>query len=340
MKTGGVCMCAMTTRLRSPAVFVLLCVLLLIVGSLAQESNTRPSQSSLVLIPSATGETRYRDGLLNDGCDNLSYVVAAAYPPEKVLTSISDELRRQNWMRARKVSRRWTPGSPYSFETPFQWEHFVSVAGGTTYVRADQWEDKAGDLTSYAFWYFGPNLTSLRVEGRYCPLQVINKYRCRGGPLPRHDEKAYSLVLNITKVEPIERNFKVFVHIQNAGTRPVLIGLNGKLADGAPELWVLGLEQKEQGQWGSVDAVCAEHPAADWITLKPGESIGSWAMAVDFPEPNHGFAKCRRPIAHPHGQIRATIGFYTDVCEIEGIVRNRRPYVAKSQAIDLPATDR
>ena len=158
--------------------------------------------------------------------------------------------------------------------------------------------------------------------------------------MPRHDEKAYSLVLNITKIEPIEKDFKVFVHIQNAGAEPVLMGVNGKLADGTPELWILGLEQKEQGQWSGVDAVCAEHPAADWITLKPGESIGSWVMAVDFPEPNQWFAKCCRRIAHLHGQIRATIGYYTDVCEIEGIVQNKHPYVARSQAVELPTTVR
>jgi hypothetical protein len=79
--------------------------------------------------------------------------------------------------------------------------------------------------------------------------------------LPPHDEKTYSLELTITKIEPIEKDFKVFVRIQNNGVKPVLLGVNGQLPDGAPELWVLGLEQEEQGEWSGVDAVCAEHPA-------------------------------------------------------------------------------
>ena len=63
-----------------------------------------------------------------------------------------------------------------------------------------------------------------------------------------------------------------------------------------PELWVLGIEQQGQdGTCRSVDAVCAEHPAFDWITFepgdtlritfKPGDTLNSWALAVEFPEP-------------------------------------------------------
>jgi hypothetical protein len=218
------------------------------------------------------------------------------------------------------------------------WEHFKSINGNRTYVRTQQWHNPAGDLVSYTFWYYGPDMKRLRVEGGHCPAAVIEKYRCPPGPLPPHDEKTYSLELTITKIEPIEKDFKVFVRIQNNGVKPVLLGVNGQLPDGAPELWVLGLEQEEQGEWSGVDAVCAEHPAFDWINLKPGESIESWALAIDFPEPNHHFAKCLRSIGHLHwrDKIRAIVRYYTNACEIEERVENKDPYFAASEPVALP----
>jgi hypothetical protein len=148
---------------------------------------------------------------------------------------------------------------------------------------------------------------------------------------------SYSLVLRITRIEPIQKDFRVFVRIQNNGTKSVLLGLNGTLPDGKPELWVLGLEQEEEGEWSGVDAVCAEHPAFDWIDLKPGEGVESWASAVDFEQPNQYFAKCRRRFGHlkANGNIRAILRYYVNSCEIEERVENNEPYFSVSEPVIL-----
>ncbi len=146
-----------------------------------------------------------------------------------------------------------------------------------------------------------------------------------------------SIAMKIKKVEQINKDFKVFVEIENNGERSILLGVNRELSDGSPELWVLGAQQMEEGEWGAVDAVCPEHQAFDWISLKPGEKLESWALAVEFPEPNHWFAKCRRRIAHLHGKVRASIRYYTDVCEIEELFDNKKPYFAFSDPVDPPS---
>jgi hypothetical protein len=227
--------------------------------------------------------------------------------------------------------------SPGVFKTLRTWEHFESVSGSTTHVRAEQWNNETGDLVSYNFWYYAPDLNRLRVYARYCGFQQVEQHRCVLGPPKPHDEKAYSLVVKITKIEPVEKDFKVFVKVESNGTKPVLVGLNGKLSDGSPELWVLAVEQREQGKWGYVGMVCAEHPVADWITLKPDEGVESWALAVDFPEPNHRWAKCQRKIAHLHGKIRVSIRYYPGVCEIENPETYKDNYVAVSEPVELPS---
>lgn len=135
----------------------------------------------------------------------------------------------------------------------------------------------------------------------------------------------------------MERNFKIFVQLRNNGLKPVLLGVNGTLPDGAPELWVLGLEQRENGNWSDVDAVCPEHPAFDWISLKPGEGIASWAIAVDFDRPDQYFAKCRRKIGHLklNSDVRAVIRYYVNACEIEQPLTGGDPYFAVSQPSPL-----
>jgi len=176
------------------------------------------------------------------------------------------------------------------------------------------------------------------VYARFCSFQEVEEHRCVPGPQKAHDERAYSLALTVRKIEPQGKDFKVSVRIENNGSEPVMIGLNGKLPDGSPELWVLSVEQKEQSEWGYVGVVCAEHSAADWITLKPGENIESWAMAVDFPEPDHRWAKCQRKIAHLHGQIRTSISYYPGVCEIENPDKYRDRYTAISEPAEIPSS--
>lgn len=296
----------------------------------AQEAKLNDIPKSLILTPSAFDIER-----ANEGCESLEYTAAERYPGTQALAIISKQLRLQGWTPAHTIDRRWMR-RPGVFKTAGRWEHFRSAGGSTTYVRAEQWSDKAGDLVSYNFWYFSPDLAKLRVEARSCAAQQIEKYRCVPEPPAPHNEKAHSLALKITKVAPMQKDFKVSVKIENNGTKPVLVGLNGKLSDGSPELWVLGLEQEEQGQWASVDAVCPEHDPFDWIILKPGEDVESWALAVDFPEPNHRWAVCSRKVAHLHGKVRASIRYYTSVCDIENSSDSKDRYFATSEAVELP----
>jgi hypothetical protein len=281
-------------------------------------------------VPTATDIKRS-----SEGCEELDYTVVSAFPSTGVLDLISNKLRRQGWTAVRLIDRTGVR-HPGVFKAPGKWEHFKIVTGATTYVRAEQWTNNAGDTVSYDFWHYGPDLQQLLVYGRYCRSEYIEQHRCVLGPPKPHDEKAYSLALTIIRIERVEKDFKVFVKVENNGTKPVLVGLNGRLSDGSPELWVLGLEEEDLGEWGAVDAVCAEHDPLDWITLKPGDDAESWALAVDFPEPNHRFAKCRRRIAHLHGKIRASVRYYPGVCEIEDSFGAKDKYFATSDPVELP----
>jgi len=310
-------------------------ILVLSCSFFGQQSVT---PSSLVVAPSASDVERSKEGFsFSEGCDRLNYRVIAPYPGRSVLKLISDELTRQGWTSTVDLDRR-SMTSPGLARAAGRWESYKNGEGGKTHVRAEQWRNKAGDVVSYMFWYFTPDVRSLRVEAKFCKAAIVEKYRCVPHPAIPHDEKAYSIAMKIKKVEQINKDFKVFVEIENNGERPILLGVNGELSDGSPELWVLEVQQMEEGEWGSVDAVCPEHQAFDWITLKPGEKLESWALAVEFPEPNHWFAKCRRRIGHLHGKVRVSIRYYTDICEIEELfLDNKKPYFAFSEPVDLPS---
>ena len=117
-------------------------------------------------------------------------------------------------------------------------------------MRADQWRNAAGDFVGYLFWYHEQKV--IEVEAKYCKAAIVEKYRCVRSSVMPHDENRYSLTMRIKKVEPVDQDFKVFVEIENNGEKPVLIGVNGELVDGSPELWVLGVEQEEDSEWSSV----------------------------------------------------------------------------------------
>jgi hypothetical protein len=294
-----------------------------------QDDHAHAGPDALILLPSAADVKRS-----DERCQEMEYVVVSNYPGTDVLSLISDELRRRGWSPASAVDRKFMRYAG-DFKSAGRWEHFKNVAGGTTYTRAEQWSNGIGDVVSYNFWYENGDLNKLRVFGRFCGHEYVVEHRCVPGPPKPHDEKAYSLSMKIDRVEPIGKDFKVFVRIQNVGSRPVFLGLNGKHPDGDPELWVLDVEQEEQGEWGSVGAVCAELGPPDWIALAPGREVDSWALAVDFPEPNYRFGMCRRRIAHLHGKIRAAIRYYTGVCEIENSFNSADKYTAISEPVEL-----
>ena len=311
----------------------ILCLVIVLLSSScnAQVSNV-DLPSSLVLVPSATDINSSTEGFLHDGCTNLAYVVQERYPGTATQSLISKDLQSRHWFPESRLDKQEITGSSRHPNSLGKWTHFKNVAGTATYVRKERWSNRDGDVTSYVLRYFAPDLRTIHVEGRYCPARVINKYRCAPGPLPAHDDKAYSVELQITRIERLDKDFRVFVYLQNNGSKPVLLGLNGSLADGVPELWVLGLEQQESGDWMRVDAVCPEHPPLDWVDLKPGKSIESWAMAVDFEKPDQYFGKCRRKIGHLrlNSSIRAVIRYYVDACEIEQPLESRDPHFAVS----------
>lgn len=296
--------------------------------------------AALVLVPGANEIERSREGYA-EGCYNLRYTLAASFPGDNVRGLISDRLQTLGWKPRPKGKREAVELRKNDFlRADGSWRHFKTVAGSQTYVRAYVWHNAAGDVVTYRFWYFTPQKNSLRVEARYCSKVVIDKYTCVPLPRPAHDEKDYALQVDITDVEAVNTSFKVSVRIENSGIKPVLIGVEEALPDGKPRLWVLGLEQEEDAEWGSVDAVCPEHPALDWITLKPGDSLESWEMAVDFPEPDHWFGMCQRHIGHLRGRIRASIRFYTNTCEILDPFKESAPYIAVSKPVELPSQAR
>ena len=314
-------------------------VLVISPSSLGQQTIVREPSKSLVVAPAASNIKRsYGGHWFSEGCDRLVYNVTAPFPGSETLKFISDELGRQGWTRQRDLGGK--PVSIHGVAKQFGiWERWNNTGGSRTYLRTEQWRSPTGDVVNYRLWYFKPDMKSLQVEADYCSAAFIAKRRCVAKSPAPHDGKAYSIAMKITKVEPINADFKVFVEIKNNGEKPVLLGVNGELSDGGPELWVLGVEQlSDDGEWNGVDAVCAEHPAFDWITLKPGDKVNSWALAVDFPEPNHRFAKCIRKVGHLHGKIRAAIRYYTDACEIEELLDNKTPYFASSEPVELPSS--
>jgi hypothetical protein len=314
----------------------LLTIFLLSPSFLGQQTTVHEPPKSLVVVPAASNIERFYGGSwFSEGCDRLIYNVTAPYPGSTVVKFISDELKRQGLLRQPDLGGK--PVSMHGVAKKFgAWERWNNTRG-KTYLRTEQWRTQAGDVVKYSLWYFTPDMKGLQVDAEYCSAAFVKKRECLPGPAIAHDEKAYSIAMNIKKVEPVIADFKVSVEIENNGDKPILLGVNGELSDGSPELWVLGVEQEgADGEWDSVDAVCAEHGPLDWITLKPGEKVHSWALAVEFPEPNHRFAKCRRKIAHLHGRIRAAIRYYADVCEIEERFDNKAPYFGNSEPVELP----
>jgi hypothetical protein len=311
-------------------------IVVLVASCSTQEPAVRESPKSLVLPPSATEVRRSYDGFwFSEGCDRIKYNVNEPYPAKVTLNSIFSELHAQGWTPAKFLRRRFlsSPGATKSYG---KWESFKNGSGFRTYVRAEQWTNSAGDLVSYVFWYITPSHDEVEVTGMHCAASVIEKFRCIPQKRRRYVPEDYSLILHITDVQPMGKNYRVSVTLQNDGRNPVRLGLNGALPDGKPELWVLGLEQEDEpGQWGSVDAVCPEHPAFDHMILKPGDRIDSWVMAVEFPKPDYRFAVCHRHIAHLHGRIRAYIRYYTDACEVDDPF-NSPAHFATSEPVELP----
>ena len=296
---------------------------------LGQDVRIGENISPLILPPSATDVNRS-----DDRCEELDYVVASAYPGTNVLNFISHELHKRGCSPVDHIERQFMR-KPGVFKSAAKWESFRNVAGTTTHTRADQWSNSVGDVVSYNFWYEDKN--HLSVLALYCNHQFVVEHRCIPAATKPYDPRKHRLSIDIDRIESEGKDFKVSVTVKNIGTESALVGFNGKLSDGKAELWVLSVEQEEGEDWEYVGSTCAEHPPLDWITLKPGENVESWAMAVDFPEPNYRWAKCQRKIAHLHGRIRASIYYYTGVCQITNPRETEAGHLATSEPVTLPS---
>ena len=313
-------------------------IVALLAGVSAGQSPTKAA-TVLVAPPSARDVTHSDEGYwFAEGCQRLDYTVSEPFPGESVSASISNKLRGDGW-RPIHHSEQGVPVSSALNKKLGRWESWDNAVGGKTSERVDLWRNEAGDIVNYTFWYKTSDHKTLEVVGRFCSSSVIRKYQCNPQKQITHRPSDYSLALQITKIEPSGKDFKVSVSLENDGREPVLVGVNGEFEDGSPELWVLGVEQEESGTWSSVDAICAEHPAFNYITLKPGESIDSWVMAIDFPEANHRFAKCTRHVAHLHGKVRAYIRYYTNPCEFLNPLESQ-VYSSVSEPNDLPILEK
>ncbi len=236
------------------------------------------------------------------------------------------------------MSRRFLP-SPGVTKSLRRWEHWVSAANGVTYVRAEQWRNEQGDLTSYILWYTTPDHSTMEVVGRRCPSEVVSKFRCTKAAEMSKLSNNERLEVEITKVEQVGNDYKVSAKLRNSGDERILLALNGELDDGSPELWVLHLQQQVgPDRWLAVDNICREHPAFDLMVLKPGDEVSSWVMAVDVSKRDPQQGMCRRTDSTPlGGNIRASIGYYIDACEFE------HPFdapvrVAISPSVNLPGS--
>lgn len=210
------------------------------------------------------------------------------------------------------------------------------------HTREAQWSTKSGDVVAYKFWYFAPDLNMLKVQARFCSApQLEHIYHHVYYPQQNAanlSKRLYRVSANITKIEPVENGFRVHFRLENTGDEQVYIASLGKWRDGSHHLQSIGVEQEENGKWGSVGNECVEHVPGYWEILKPRDVIDGWILAVSFPEPNHRFGMCTRRIAGLKGPVRVSVGYFRDICEIQNVFEVKNPLGASSNSVELPSS--
>ncbi len=305
--------------------------LLLVFPTSAQQPAGPAVPSALVLARSAFNITRQ-----TGGCEYLEYTVSTPYPGDDVLSYVSNELHAHGWSTL-KLDAFNTADVPVSTK----WSAWKNVQGGEVHTKEAQWQTKTGDVVAYKFWYFAPKMKTLQVEARSCSAaqlaRMVHHVHCPAGDSTPLDDKVFSAAVSITKMDPTQDGYRVHFRIANTGKQAVLIGSEGKWPDGNPHLLTLDVQQEEEhGQWSSVGNECVEHPPMSWEIVNPGESIESWILAVNFPEPNHHFGMCTRRVAKLNGHVRVSMRYFRNICDIQNIFESKNPLFSSSDAVELP----
>ena len=309
-------------------------LLLLLIFALAQsmpglaQSAKDSVYTTLQDAPSGAFDVQFSEGQ----CRFLSYRIASPYPGGPAMEKITDELRAHHW-----TPREFDMFRETRYVVPRKWKQWTNVKGGQVHTKEEQWESPEGTIIHFKFWYFSPDLNTLRVDARRCTADQLENIRhyvdCSHFTRVRANDPSYSATTWITKIEQTDGGYRVRFKFQNNGSNPVLLPAEGEVDGGFPHLRA-GIQQEEQGEWSYVGNECPEHPPMSWITVKPNEIVESWTLAVGFPQPNMQYAMCLRKIGHLHGPLRISLSFFTSVCDIQEMSGKREPRQAISKPVE------
>jgi hypothetical protein len=302
--------------------------------SVPGQDSTRAPTVAVVLPKSAFDITRSVGS-----CEFVKYSVAAPYPATTVESYIDAKLGANGWSRLSLDAF-----NSDDIPIPSAWRAWTNVEGGEVRTREEQWNTKSGDIVAYKFWYFDPNMNTLKVEAQFCSASqlehIYHHVHCPQQDAAILSKKLHRVSASITKIEPVEKGFRAHYRLENTGDEQVYIASPGKWTDGSHHLQTIEVEQREDGEWGSVGNECVEHVPLSWEILKPRDVIDGWILAVSFPEPNHRFGMCRRRIAGLKGPVRVSVGFSRSICEIQNILEVKNRLGASSSAVELPVSQR
>ncbi len=295
------------------------------------EAFTHQSYTTLESAPPGAFEVESSEGQ----CRFLSYKIKAQFPTNNILQEIEAEFHSENW---RQLHFAIIGAADISY--PTKWKHWKNVMGGQVYTKEEQWQSADGGVVYYKFWYFNPDLKTLRVDARHCSPEQLEHMAhyvdCKNAPAVTGDDPAYSAAVSITRIEPQKNGFRVHFRIDNKGSKTFLLPIDGRRDDGSPHLRVYP-QQQENGEWSGVSDECLEYTPQVWIDVKPGASVESWANAVDFPEPNKRFGMCTRRIGHLHGPVRISFRYFIGICDIQNVFSAKEPYYATSEPVEPPS---
>ena len=272
---------------------------------------------------------------LSEGqCRFLSYKIAASYPANSVIQEIEAQLQNRNWKQL-----NFAIVDAPDLSIPAKWKHWTNVAGGQVHTMEEQWQGPDGALVYYKFWYFNPDLKTLKVDARHCSAEQLEHtyhyVNCKNAPAVTGNDPSYSVTASITRIEAVKEGYKVYFRIDNKGSKAFLLPVDGKRKDGSSHFRVYP-EQQEKGEWSGVDNECLEYGPEVWIDVKPGTSVEGWVNAVDFPVPNKRFGMCTRKIGHLHGPIRVSFRYFISLCDIQNVFAAKEPYIATSEPVEPP----
>jgi hypothetical protein len=271
-------------------------------------------------------------------CESVKYSAAAPYPATAVESYIGAKLGANGWSRLSLDAF-----NSEDVPIPSEWSTWTN-GHGEVHTRKEQWSTKSGDIVAYKFWYFAPDMNTLKVDARFCSAaqleHIYHHVHCPPQDAASLSKKSYKVSAKITNIEPVENGFRVHYRLENTGDEKIYIASLGKWPDGSQHLQTIGVEQREDGEWGNVGNECVEHTPVAWEILNPRDVLDGWTLAVSFAEPNHRFGMCTRRIAGLKGPVRVSVGFSRSICEIQNILQVNNRLGASSSAVELPVSQR